>query len=181
MEPTEALRREHQIVLLILDAAEREGESIRRTGLVQVANVEEMVDFFTNFVERCHHRKEEQHLFPVLQERGLPGGGGPVAVMLSEHEQGRAAGRTLRAALARFSSGEQSTAADLADALLYYASYLRSHIFKENNVLFPMADQVLSAGDRAELARAFERVESEQMGEGMHGKYNELAYRLTRH
>jgi hemerythrin-like domain-containing protein len=181
MGPTETLRREHDIVLLILDAAEREGESIRRTGTVHVANAEEMVDFFTNFVERCHHGKEERHLFPALQERGLPGGGGPVAVMLHEHEQGRAAARTLRDALARFSSGEQSTAGDLADALLHYASYLRSHIFKENNVLFPMADQVLSDSDREELARAFERVESEQMGEGVHGKYNELARRLSRH
>ena len=91
MKPTEELKHEHQIVLLILKAAEREVANINGGGALHVDEVEKMVDFFQNFTDRCHHAKEEKHLFPSLQQHGLPVGSGPVAVMLAEHEEGREA------------------------------------------------------------------------------------------
>jgi hemerythrin-like domain-containing protein len=178
MTPTETLKHEHEIVLLILDAAERESRSIRDTGSAHVPEIEEMVDFFANFVDRCHHSKEERHLFPRMEARGLPAGAGPVAVMLAEHEQGRAAARAIRQAVARVKGGDSQAASELADALTGYAALLRNHIFKENNVLFPMADQMLSSQDQTELADAFERVEAEEIGKGVHEKYHQLAHRL---
>lgn len=180
MTPTETLKHEHEIVLLILDAAEREAASIRTTGTAHVAEVEEMVDFFKNFVDRCHHGKEERHLFPTMESRGLPSGGGPLAVMLHEHEQGRAAVRAIGEALVRIQGGNRDAAPQLADALLQYAEVLRGHIFKENNVLFPMADRMLSGADQEKLARGFDAVESEEMGEGVHERYHQLAHRLSR-
>jgi hemerythrin-like domain-containing protein len=178
MKPSETLNHEHQVVLLVLAGAEREAAAIRSTGTAHVAEVEEMLDFFANFVDRCHHSKEERHLFPALEARGMPVGGGPVAVMLREHEQGRATVRAIRDALARFKSGDPASAGDLADGLLHYADLLRNHIAKEDNVLFPMADRMLSTADQDELARAFDRVEAEEMGEGVHERYHQLAHRL---
>ncbi len=179
MGPTETLKHEHQIVLLILDAAEREAASIRATGTAHVAEVEEMLDFFKNFVDRCHHGKEERHLFPKLESRGFPIGTGPVAVMLREHEQGRAAVHAISDSLARTRAGDPRAASELADALAGYAEILRDHIAKENNVLFPMADRVLSGADQQELATAFDEIEAEEMGEGVHEKYHQLAHRLS--
>ena len=179
MNPTETLKHEHQIVLLILDAAEREAASIRAKGTVRVPQVEEMLDFFKNFVDRCHHGKEERHLFPRLQERGLPSGVGPVAVMLHEHEQGRAAVRAIADALARVKAGDREAAGALAAGLTEYTELLRSHIFKENNVLFPMADHMLSGADQAELAEAFDKVEAEEIGPGVHERYHRLAHELA--
>ncbi len=179
MGPTETLKHEHQIVLLILDAAEREAASIRATGTAHVAEVEEMVDFFKNFVDRCHHGKEERHLFPTLEARGLPVGGGPLAVMLHEHEQGRAAVTAICDALTRLKRGDAQAAQALADGLASYAGILRNHIAKENNVLFPMADRMLSGADQEELAAAFDKVEAEEMGEGVHERYHQLAHRLS--
>ncbi len=178
MTASETLRHEHQVVLLVLAGAEREAAAIRSTGTAHVAEVEEMLDFFTNFVDRCHHGKEERHLFPALEARGMPVGGGPVAVMLHEHEQGRATVRAIRDALARFKGGDRAAGGALADALLRYAELLRNHIAKEDNVLFPMADRMLSAADQEELTRAFDRVEAEEMGDGVHEKYHQLAHRL---
>jgi len=48
-----------------------------------------MLDFFTVYVDRVHNKKEEDHLFPLIEARGIPRSGGPLAVMLQEHEQGR--------------------------------------------------------------------------------------------
>ena len=46
--------------------------------------------YFEGYVEGCHNKKEENHLFPLIERRGIPRSGGPLAVMLAEHEQSRA-------------------------------------------------------------------------------------------
>lgn len=46
----------------------------------------------------------------------------------------------------------------------------------EDNILYPMADGILTFADQAELAAAFDRVEAEDMGEGTHERYHQLAH-----
>jgi hemerythrin-like domain-containing protein len=60
MKATEILKREHQAILLVITAAEKEVASIVKTGRIQAQTVREMADFFKNFVDRCHHAKEEK-------------------------------------------------------------------------------------------------------------------------
>ena len=55
------------------------------------------VDFIRNFADRTHHGKEEDNLFPALEQHGMPRQGGPVGVMLDEHDQGRGLVSTLKA------------------------------------------------------------------------------------
>ncbi|HVN31563.1 MAG TPA: hemerythrin domain-containing protein [Thermoanaerobaculaceae bacterium] len=178
MSPTETLKHEHQIVLLVLTGAEREAGSIRAGGAVHVETVEQMVDFFRTFVDRCHHGKEEKHLFPAMHEKGMPLEAGPLAVMLHEHELGRGAVRAIAEALERVKRGEAGAGPDLAEALLGYAELLRNHISKEDNVLFPMADRILPADEQGDIAVLFDKVEEEEIGAGVHEKYHELAHRL---
>ncbi|HVN76049.1 MAG TPA: hemerythrin domain-containing protein [Thermoanaerobaculaceae bacterium] len=179
MTPTETLKHEHKIVELVLQGTEREALAIRNGGEVHAETIEEMTDFFKNFVDRCHHAKEERHLFPALGSKGFPAETGPVAVMLYEHEQGRAAIRAITESLPGARNGDRRAAAALADALLEYVELLRNHIFKENNVLFPMADRLLAADEQATLAAQFDQVEAEEIGEGVHERYHELAHRLA--
>lgn len=179
MTPTGILKHEHEIIQLVLGRAEREASAIRAGGVVDTDTVAEMLDFFRTFVDTCHHAKEERLLFPALAGHGMPPGAGPVAVMLAEHEQGRGHVRAAAAALERVRSGETGAAEELGDQLNAFACLLRNHIFKENNVLFPMADQVLAATEQASLVTAFDRVEAEEMGEGVHEQFHTLAHRLA--
>ena len=68
MTPTETLKHEHRVILLVLDAAEREVASIEKTGKVQADKLQKMLDFFRNFADRCHHAKEEK-LLPGLSHQ----------------------------------------------------------------------------------------------------------------
>jgi hemerythrin-like domain-containing protein len=179
MTPTQTLRHEHEIILHVLDAAQREVETIEATGTLHADNIEKMVDFFRNFADRCHHMKEEQQLFVRLGERGMPTHTGPVAVMLSEHETGRNFVRTIVAALPKARANDSDAIQLIGASLAGYSNHLRSHIAKENNILFPMADRVLTAADQTELAAAFDRVEAEEIGEGVHEKYHQLAHELS--
>jgi hemerythrin-like domain-containing protein len=178
MTPTETLKHEHTIVVMVLQGAEREALAIRDGNEPNAEAIAEMVDFFRNFVDRCHHAKEERHLFPALNAKGFSAEWGPVAVMLHEHEQGRAAVQAIAAALGPARTGDRGAAAALSAALLGYVELLRNHIFKEDNVLFPMADRALPPEEQSQLAALFDKVETEEIGEGVHERYHQLAHKL---
>ena len=181
MTPTEILKHEHQIVLLVLKGAEREGNAARKKGACDAPTVEKMADFFKTFVDRCHHAKEERHLFPALERHGVAKEGGPIGVMLSEHEEGRGHVRALAAALPGLKAGRPGAAAEAADRLLAYAALLRAHIEKEEGVLFAMADRLLTPKEQRDMVKAFDLVEAEEIGEGVHEKYHQLAHELAGH
>jgi hemerythrin-like domain-containing protein len=174
--PTDVLREEHELVLMVVAAMEREVASIERDDRVNADRVANMIDFTKNFTDGCHHTKEEKLLFPLLEERDAAAGG-PVSVMLSEHDAGREAVRAITGALPEV---ETSAAArrTVAENLGLYAQLLRLHINKENTVLFPLADRLLGELDQKRLAAEFERVEEEETGAGVHERYHAMAHAL---
>jgi len=179
MQATDVLEHEHEIILLVLGAAEQEVKSIAAGGKVNAERVGKMLDLFQNFVDKCHHAKEEKHLFVMLEQRGLPRDKGPVSVVLQEHEQGRRRVRAVADALDRAAKGDPDAARAVKENLWVYLKLLREHIKKENEVLFPMINKRLRPDDQEELELAFEQVEAEEMGEGVHEKYHALAHELA--
>jgi hemerythrin-like domain-containing protein len=176
MTPTETLKHEHQIILVALGAVEGEMQQIQAGGPVDEERIRQMIDFIQNFADRCHHAKEEKLLFARMAERGLPVDGGPIGVMLQEHDDGRRFVRAAAGALARASAGDADARTVLTTNLLGYVRLLRVHITKEDNILYPMADGILTSADQTELAAAFDQVEAEEMGEGTHERYHQLAH-----
>ena len=68
------------------------------------------------YADRQHHGKEEDLLFPELEEKGLPRNGGPVGMMLMEHRFGRSHIARMAAAATASASGERAAAVTWADA-----------------------------------------------------------------
>lgn len=179
---TADLRHEHELVLLVVEAAEREAESLR-VGEVHPASIEQIVEFTRGFTDGCHHAKEEQVLFPWLRQKPLTPGipaspSDMVMVMLSEHETGRQAIRTIVENLPAVAIDEQARAS-VAENLALYAQLLRVHIKKENDVLFPLADRLLDEEEGQRMAAEFERVEEERAGGVTHEQYRRLAEELA--
>jgi hemerythrin-like domain-containing protein len=112
-----------------------------------------------------------------MGERGFPTQGGPIAVMLSEHQAGRTFIRGMAKGAARIGSDPQA-GEQVRHNGFGYIELLRNHIAKENQVLFPMADRTLSAEDQHDLAQAFERFEEQETGAGVHERMLELLQEL---
>ncbi len=121
--------------------------------------------FFEQFAGQCRHAKEEDVFFPVLKQRGIPEQGGPLGVMLHEHVLGRDCVGRMREA----SQAQPFDSRTLAEAAKEYISLLRQYICKENNVLFRMAEQVLSEADDTAVTGTFSRVELEKGLTSLHG------------
>jgi hemerythrin-like domain-containing protein len=100
--------------------------------------------------------------------------------MLMEHEQGRQFNRGMRAAAERLAAGDTSARAEVLRNARGYTALLRQHIMKEDQILFPIADQVIPQDAQAQVAEGFEHVEHEETGEGVHERYLALADALER-
>jgi len=60
-----------------------------------------------------------------------------------------------------------------------YTELLLTHIDKEDNVLYPIAEARLTAETQAALSAAFERIEEERVGHGRHEAFHALMDRLS--
>jgi hemerythrin-like domain-containing protein len=78
-----------------------------------------------------------------------------------------------------YAAGDRGAGATWADAALDYVALLREHIAKENQILFVMAERLLSPADQARLFTGFEGVNKQKMGEGECARLRRLAERLT--
>ncbi len=174
MQATNVLRDEHQGILAMLAVVEAAAFRVCNGKDIPADLFVNAVGFFRNFADKCHHGKEEKQLFPALVEHGIPNAGGPVGIMLAEHDQGRALIRQMSDLAERYARGDRAVAEPLSETVLAYVQLLRGHIAKENNVLFPMADRVLSGGEQNTLYDAFEQIEAQEMGEGVHERYHAM-------
>lgn len=179
MKATEILIDEHKVIGRVLDSlveavqASAAGKSVRPGFFIDAA------DFIRGFADGCHHRKEENVLFKAMGASGVLVQGGPIGVMLDEHEQGRQFTRAMRAGAEKWQAGQQAGQVETLQAARQYVDLLRQHILKENNVLFPMADRFISLKDQNQVVEDFERVEHEETGAGIHEKYLALAEALA--
>ena len=180
MKATDILMSEHRVIERVIATLEKGAHNLEAGKAVRPGFFVDASDFIKGFADGCHHRKEEGVLFRMLGEHGMPVEGGPVGVMLYEHEQGRAFTRGMRAAAERFQAGDPTARAEIIQNALGYAALLRQHIQKEDRVLFPMADQVIPAAEYAQVLDGFEHVEHEETGEGIHEKYLALAGKLEK-
>jgi len=174
--PTEELKQEHVYVLLVVESMEHEVAHIEAGGSVHTERVAQMMEFTRKFTDGYHHYKEEQVLFPVLEERDR-GAAGQVSILLSEHDAGREAVRGVLDNLERADEDEAARTA-VAENLKLYAFLLRLHINKEDTVLFPLADELLSDQEAELMADEFARAE-EESGAGDPQRYRTIAAGLA--
>ena len=172
VSPTEDLRNEHGVIVKMLRVMERGSDMLRDGERVDPGLWVGASDFLQNFVDKCHHTKEEKHLFPRMRERGVSGEVGPIAVMMREHEDGRAHVKKLRSLIK--SSPSRKNSDGISKTVQAYVDLLAMHIRKENGVLFPLADLVMTPEDQKELETSFEEVEEKVMGPGVHEKYHHM-------
>jgi hemerythrin-like domain-containing protein len=183
MSATDILRKEHDAILKMLDATDAVGQKLVLGEKVTPDTLNGILEFFRLFADRCHHCKEEDLLFPLLEKKGIPRSGGPIGVMLSEHDHGRELVHEMDLASTHFPDSSGVSHLRWAQAAAEYTALLREHIAKENTVLFPVAENLLTNKEQEWLAREFERIEIEKMGVGtherLHARMNQLLREIT--
>lgn len=154
-QPVQVLKAEHQIILRVIRVLGGFVDDYERHGRFPVDSFRKCVTFIRLFADACHHGKEEDLLFPVLESRGIPREYGPIGVMLHEHQMARGLTKEMSAALDAVQSGDSDATARFVHAAKDYVDLLNNHIFKEDNILFTMGDRVMTPDDQQALSSRF--------------------------
>jgi hemerythrin-like domain-containing protein len=178
MQATQILRQEHRVIEQALAVLAGMVNRLRQGQGVNEKPVAALLEFFVEFADGCHHAKEEGTLFPRLERGGIPKAGGPIGVMLYEHEHGRQLIRAMQEALSHWD--QQPSRQQFCEAADQYVTLLRQHIWKEDNVLFMLAERVLPAAEDQVICSEFAQHEAQRVGPGKHEHYHQLIEALAR-
>lgn len=173
---TDVLEQEHRAIQKVVATMSIVADRLDAGQKVDAAILRDISSFLHDFSEAWHHEKEERFLFPLLEARGVPASGCPIAVLHHEHQKGHALLAQLDDALQAFvrsGAAKDSLVATLHDLVRLYVD----HIWKEDYLLLPMTDKVLSEDDHATLCRQFDSIEAE-LGPGKRQHLQQLSARL---
>ncbi len=172
--PGQDLIQEHKAIRIALNVIEQMAKQVQHNKEVEAEDIEKMIAFLKVFADQCHHGKEEDYLFPALEEAGVKNQDGPIGIMLEQHRQGREYIRQMQESISNRTINKNAFAA----AASSYVALLRDHIIKEDTYLFPMSDAKLNASKQQELMSNFEILEKNVIGEGRHEELHALLLKM---
>ncbi len=176
--PIELLEAEHRTIAKVVSAAGLLADKLQAGQSIEAQVFQSVVEFMRLYADKCHHGKEEDLLFPLLAERGVPMRGCPVEALMHEHVMGRALVQGLANAAEAWQTRDLSAREDLIRNLRGIAALYPNHIWKEDYLLFPMSNKVLSEEDQQQLALKFAGVE-EAVGREVHHRLEQLGEQLA--
>lgn len=157
------LEEEHKIILQFLDQLEginKKIQAIEEKGYNDIK--QEIKNSLENIAEHLigaepHHQREEKVLFPELKMAGVFG---PPEVMEEEHKELREIKKKLKELAAKIDKedfGKIKKELSLISEHLVFM--LRSHILKENDILYPTALEVIKEKETWEkMARDCDKI-----------------------
>lgn len=159
-DATRTLRDEHRLILHVLDSFEITLGRWEQAGAAHPGQGVAFLAFLREFSDGCHHRKEEELLFPSLADLHLDPDHGPVAQVLAEHDRMRVLARGIAAHVDAAEAGDAAALGALLSKGRELTDVLRRHIDKEEHCLFGMADDAIRGDDLARLTVSYHALES---------------------
>lgn len=173
-KPTDILSEEHQHILKIIEALNKKCQTLSNSQEIDKAFFTQVIDFIRNYADRFHHAKEEDILFKELCKDSVQMHCDPTQQMLYEHELGRNFVKDLERAV------EENNTAKVIENAQAYCQLLKEHIDKEDNILYPMADQALNQQIQESILEKFKQAEEQKFKSGTKEKYLSLAQALNK-
>ncbi|MBK6880582.1 MAG: hemerythrin domain-containing protein [Elusimicrobia bacterium] len=174
---TDILEAEHVFILKVVAAMVAMTEKLEKGGDVSPDTLRRTVEFLRTYADKFHHGKEEAHLFTLLEKKGVPTTGCPLAALMFEHKSGRSLVGKFAEAVESYAKDPQAGRVGLAASMKPLATLYPNHIWKEDYLLSPMTGKVLNAAEQKILLEKFIAVEKE-LGEETHREWERFAEEL---
>lgn len=178
MSPTENLKREHEAISEVLNIMSKIVDDIKAKKVFYTTDIDSIVNFLIYFWYNCHNQKEEQVFYPALMRAGIQTDDDSIGDITHEHSMGRIYIREMSHSIENCKVGNSFSSEKLVDNLNNYVNLLRFHIQKEEEVLFPKANVVLTEENQREISNQFEAIEEQTIGHSVHEQYFELLKHL---
>jgi hemerythrin-like domain-containing protein len=155
MIPTEILSAEHQNILKAIDLMLKECTEIGSGKELNKVFFNNALYFIQRYADQFHHAKEENILFNELCKDTVEMHCNPTPQMLHEHDLGRGFVKEMKEGL------KENNKDKIIQNARNYCQLLKEHIDKEDNILYPMANDALNLNIQTIMAEEFAKVEEE--------------------
>jgi len=158
MKVTEILIEEHRNILKFIDVLNNEVNKLEERKEIDKNFFVKAIEFIRNYADKFHHAKEEDILFKEFIKAAEEGcvHCNPVEQMLFEHNQGRDFVKGMEQGL------NENNKNKIIENTKGYCKLLKEHIFKEDNILYPMADEALSQKVQEAVLKKFKLAEKQK-------------------
>jgi hemerythrin-like domain-containing protein len=174
------IREEHQALSAMLSSLHLLLRQHRQDGApVRFDVLRAMLFYIDEFPERLHHRKESDLLFPLIRQRS-DRAAEALEKLDRDHGVGERAIRDLEHALLAWEMLGESRRADFEQAVERYLSFYLKHMQMEEEIVLPLAQQVLEPADWAVLDEAFGENRDPLTGHPASADYEQLFSRIVR-
>jgi hemerythrin-like domain-containing protein len=180
MDPINTLMNEHRVIEQVLQSMEDVLRNLSEQKQTDRETLGKYVTFLREFADGMHHAKEEDILFEKMVEYGFSREAGPIAVMLSDHETSRGFVRILKASAERGNDPwTEEEVNGVLQAAANYIELLRSHIYREDTILYTMARHHIPADELYAMGKKFAEMNKLEENSGKKQKLYALAAELT--
>jgi len=162
--PTDQLKAEHEKILIFLGIIQRICAGLEAKRDINPLYLGQVIEFIKIFVDKFHHGKEENLLFPAMRKAGGLRESGPISELMIDHIKGRSLVRDMNLAALRYMKYDQEAPTRFVERAKSYISLLIEHIHKEDETYFPVVEKALSEKQKKELLRSFEELEKTGTG-----------------
>jgi hemerythrin-like domain-containing protein len=176
---TDALEREHKVINKAVAAMAQIVTQLEFRHTVSPEILRDLLQFMREFSDQCHHGKEESYFFPYLESKGVPSTGCPLSALKGEHVKSRQLLDDLNSAAASYINDAERGRLTLIQVLQSLVALYPAHIWKEDFLLFPMADKILAESDQQLLLNQFAKAE-EVLGANAHDRFESLVADLSK-
>jgi len=147
--------------------------AVGKESKLNSAHVRELLPVMGEYVDGCHHAKEEVHLFPALRAKNLGDDSKLISELISEHERSR----KMLAEIASAAEAENVHACSIS--IPKYRELIFSHIGKEGPFFARMEDEI-SQGEDERIFLGFLEIEEKTVGLGTREKILDQIKRVER-
>jgi branched-chain amino acid transport system ATP-binding protein len=172
------IKSEHQNLAAVLYSMEQLIAQIDSGKHADFAVFHGLFTYIDRFLDRYHHPKENDFLFPRLLQRA-PESAELISKLGQQHHQGAKLFTEMLKALSAYEFCGESEYPAFRELVLRYCQFERDHAQLEEHEILPRALEVLEASDWQEIDAAFGENQDPMFGTGWDTEFSALFSKLV--
>ena len=178
MTPTENLIKEHKEINELLEIMSKIAAKIKSKDVFYPTDVEEIIDYLIIIIDKSHHGKEDEVFYPELISTGISKEAEPLSLINYEHTLAKRYLKEISSCVVNCKIGNDFSGELLADSLTNYVVVIQNHIKREEEFVFPIANEVLSTEKQNEILQRFEHIDQQNITHSFLDRFNKLVNKL---
>jgi branched-chain amino acid transport system ATP-binding protein len=154
MQSIAIIKNEHRNLGAVLYSLDRLVEQIEEGKQPKFEVFHGLLTYIDRFLDRFHHPKENDYLFPALRRR-VPASAAVLDELEQQHRDGERMFNDVLKALSAYEFAGDKEFAAFRDAVYRYTKFEKEHALKEEREVIPLAEEKLEQEDWEVIDAAF--------------------------